>query len=358
LADKILVVDDEPDILEITKTILEMAKYQVVTASNGDEALQKVETETPDLILLDLVMPGKSGLETCKALKSDVKLKHIPVIIFTVLSRDVDRKLTEESGADGHFTKPFTSKSLLTEVGNHLDQVRAAKFHNQLGIEQGRLEGKKILLEFDPLTPYMRFIRDFALECLMRHENVAILTSPESPIQKTFEDEKNVKIINLTPDTMLSSILAQYPKGHLNLVYDSLTDLILSTNPQAAYKFMRNSLKLLADPRFTAIFLLNSSAHQEREVNSIRGLFSNQIVYGKQGASRVKIDPSLPPKQNRDKTPEKTLMPKQTISFLIADGLWKKFLAQTIKKHGTTNKSGTELETAISEYLEHHREDN
>jgi two-component system phosphate regulon response regulator PhoB len=120
LADVILVVDDEADILSIARMILEVEGYRVVTASTGEEALLKADSETPDLILLDVVMSGKSGLEVCKTLKAQPKTKHIPVVMFTALGRDIDRKLGAEAGADSHFTKPFTPEALLAEVKNIL----------------------------------------------------------------------------------------------------------------------------------------------------------------------------------------------------------------------------------------------
>ena len=117
MAECILVVDDEPDILNLAKLMLEKEGYVVSTASDGEEALQKVEAEMPDIILLDIVMPGKTGLEVCKILKAKPETRHIPVVMFTVLGQDVDRKLAKEAGSDGYFAKPFTLESLLAEVG-------------------------------------------------------------------------------------------------------------------------------------------------------------------------------------------------------------------------------------------------
>lgn len=123
---KILVADDELDIRNLAKIILEENGYQVSLAANGAEALQKAENELPDLILLDVVMPARTGWEVCKTLKSQEKTKHIPVVIFTVLSRllgdDVSRKHAEESGCDGYLAKPFNTDQLLTEVKKYLDQ--------------------------------------------------------------------------------------------------------------------------------------------------------------------------------------------------------------------------------------------
>jgi len=133
--DKILVVDDEPDIANLTKMILELEGYQVLVASDGVEALQKAKVELPDLILLDVILPAKTGLEVCKILKSQDRTKHIPVVIFTVLSKiignGVSKKHADESGCDGYLAKPFTPEGLLTEVKKHLDQAKAQKFSGQ-----------------------------------------------------------------------------------------------------------------------------------------------------------------------------------------------------------------------------------
>jgi DNA-binding response OmpR family regulator len=285
LPDRVLIVDDEPDILNLAKRILEGQRYQVITASDGDQALRTAETEVPDIIFLDVVMSGKSGLEVCKILKSQPKTKHIPVVMFTALGRDIDRKLTKEAGSNGHFIKPFTSEALLTEVKTHLDQARMNKFSRQLGFEHDKLRGKKILLEFDPSTRYERFTRDFALESVSNNEAVIILTKKGSAVQRALEGETGVEIIDLKTDLMLSPILETHREGSsLSLVYDSLTDLALSQKPQAAYMFAHSAIDRLVSPTITALFLLNSEAHDSKEVYSLRGIFSDHVTYGKQGA--------------------------------------------------------------------------
>ena len=109
------------------RTILEEEGFSVITASDGEEALMKADNELPDLIILDLMMPGKSGLEVCKILKSQSKTKHIPVVMATVLGREVDRTLTKEAGADAHFLKPFSAFALLTEVRRQLGNTKESK---------------------------------------------------------------------------------------------------------------------------------------------------------------------------------------------------------------------------------------
>lgn len=106
--------------------ILEKNGYQVSLAANGAEALQKAEDDLPDLIILDVVMPAKSGWEVCKTLKSQDRTKHIPIVIFTVLSIAIgdesSRKYAKEAGANGYLPKPFNTKQLLAIVKKHLEQ--------------------------------------------------------------------------------------------------------------------------------------------------------------------------------------------------------------------------------------------
>ena len=122
MAAKILVVDDEPSIRELAQLILENEGYNVITAASGVETIQKATVEMPDLVLLDVVMPGVSGLDTCRMLKGEARTRSIPVIMFTVLGRENDRKQAEEAGCDGYFVKPFSPDSLLEEVKKHLRQ--------------------------------------------------------------------------------------------------------------------------------------------------------------------------------------------------------------------------------------------
>ncbi len=123
---RILVVDDEPRILELAQMILEDGGFSVVTAKDGMEALQITEDQPPDLVLLDMVMPGISGAEVCRILKSRAATRQIPVVIFTVLGSESDRKLAEEAHCDGYLLKPFTPEDLLAETEKRLkaDDIR------------------------------------------------------------------------------------------------------------------------------------------------------------------------------------------------------------------------------------------
>jgi DNA-binding response OmpR family regulator len=293
--DRILVVDDEPDIVNLVRMILEKGGYWVSVASSGDAALEVIGTEIPDLVLLDLVMPGKSGLEVCKIIKSHPRNKNIPVVMFTALDRDVDRNLSKWAGADAHFVKPFTKSELLMEVERCLRDSKSSKFSRQLGIDHSQLRGKKVLFEFDPQSDYETVISDLAEECAFHDETLMIVTQTGNPIQRAIESSNNVLLLDLDPTTRFSAVLNQHPDGPLNLVFDSITGLALLEKSEedtynATYRFAQNSLHILDQPRITALFLLNPAAHDSRDVASLRGIFSNQLVYNDQGLAVVKLE--------------------------------------------------------------------
>jgi two-component system alkaline phosphatase synthesis response regulator PhoP len=122
---KILVVDDEVYIVHILDFSLGMEGYEVVTALDGEQALAKVKTEEPDLVVLDIMMPKLDGYETCKILKSDPETKHIPVILLSAKGRNVDQKMGFQVGADDYITKPFSPRKLVERINMILGQPTA-----------------------------------------------------------------------------------------------------------------------------------------------------------------------------------------------------------------------------------------
>jgi two-component system alkaline phosphatase synthesis response regulator PhoP len=119
---KILVVDDEIYIVHILDFSLGMEGYSVVTALDGEQALEKARTEKPDLIVLDIMMPKLDGYETCKRLKADDATKAIPVILLSAKGRNVDQKVGFEVGADDYITKPFSPRKLVERINAILGQ--------------------------------------------------------------------------------------------------------------------------------------------------------------------------------------------------------------------------------------------
>jgi two-component system alkaline phosphatase synthesis response regulator PhoP len=119
---KILVVDDEVYLLQILDFSLGAEGYDVVTAEDGEQALNKAKAEQPDLIVLDIMMPKVDGYEACRKLKQDPSMKDVPVILLTAKGRDIDRKLGLEVGADDYITKPFSPNKLLEKIGSFLGE--------------------------------------------------------------------------------------------------------------------------------------------------------------------------------------------------------------------------------------------
>lgn len=113
---KILIVDDELDTLIPLKMALEAEDYLVVEASSGTEAIEKTRSDHPDLILLDLMMPGMDGFEVCKVLKNDTLTDHIPVIMLTAKGEIDDKIEGIETGADDYVTKPFDLGELKARI--------------------------------------------------------------------------------------------------------------------------------------------------------------------------------------------------------------------------------------------------
>ncbi len=119
---KILVVDDEIYIVHILDFSLGMEGYEVLTALDGEQALEKARAEHPDLIVLDIMMPKLDGYETCKMLKAEPGTREIPVILLSAKGRNVDQKIGFEVGADDYITKPFSPRKLVERINALLGQ--------------------------------------------------------------------------------------------------------------------------------------------------------------------------------------------------------------------------------------------
>jgi len=113
MSKKILVVDDEKPIADILQFNLKKEGYQVVCAYNGDEALKKVEEDQPDLMLLDIMLPNKDGMEVCREIR---KKYDFPIIMLTAKDSEIDKVLGLELGADDYVTKPFSTRELIARV--------------------------------------------------------------------------------------------------------------------------------------------------------------------------------------------------------------------------------------------------
>jgi len=120
---KILIVDDKPEVRELVSVTLEIGPYQILTASNGSQAIELARQEHPDLMLLDVMMPGggPDGFEVCRRLKSDPSTRDITIIMLTSKGQERDRELGYQAGADDYFVKPFSPLELIAKVEEVLE---------------------------------------------------------------------------------------------------------------------------------------------------------------------------------------------------------------------------------------------
>jgi twitching motility two-component system response regulator PilH len=120
---KILIVDDSPTELHVLTQMLDKGGYETVTAEDGEEGIEKAKAEQPDLILMDVVMPGLNGFQATRKLSRDATTKHIPVIIVTTKDQDTDREWGMRQGARDYMVKPVKNTELLAKVGSLLEQA-------------------------------------------------------------------------------------------------------------------------------------------------------------------------------------------------------------------------------------------
>ncbi len=120
MAKKILIADDEPNIVAAIEFLLQRNGYVVCIARNGDEALKAIEAERPDLVLLDVMMPVRSGYEVCKRIREHALWRHIKIVMLSAKGRDAEVSKGLALGADLYVTKPFSTRDLIGKIGELL----------------------------------------------------------------------------------------------------------------------------------------------------------------------------------------------------------------------------------------------
>lgn len=135
---KILVVDDEADLLDLISYNLTKDGFEVSTASDGEEALSEIRKTRYDLLVLDLMLPGLQGMELCRILRGDPKTDTVPIIMLTAKGEEVDRVLGLEIGADDYITKPFSPRELIARIRAVLRRTRE-KFREGKVVRIGKI---------------------------------------------------------------------------------------------------------------------------------------------------------------------------------------------------------------------------
>ncbi len=140
-----MIADDEPNQLELLSFNLEQAGFALIRANDGQQAIELVEEEGPDLVILDWMMPHKSGIDVCRTLRKRAETKHLPIILLSARGEEGDRTLGLDIGADDYISKPFSPRELVSRVNALLRRSRPAlvedilEFHD-LTLNQATLE--------------------------------------------------------------------------------------------------------------------------------------------------------------------------------------------------------------------------
>ena len=214
---KVLVVDDEEYIVELLTYNFMGAGYDVISANDGLEALKLIYEERPDIILLDLMLPGKDGLDICKEIRSNKEIANIPVIMLTAKSEELDKILGLELGADDYVTKPFSVREVIARVKallrrsgtveNFSEEVTYGDLVANFEKREIKIKDKVIeltLKEFELLEVLIRnkgkiLTRERLLEKIWGYEYIGETRTVDVHIRylrkKVEEDDKNPKLI-------------------------------------------------------------------------------------------------------------------------------------------------------------------
>jgi len=228
-----------------------------------------------------------------------------------VTPKRLEKKIIGLMPVSEKLVKSFVEEFFVPEIAP-ITGGQQRVFSKTFGLNHRQMVGRRILLEFDPASHYEKVIRDFATEALANLEPIVVFTRRGSAIHSSLRERKTVRFFCLTQqvsapkefsenemllpsnDTSLmldvfDKTLKAHPQGVVNVVFDNLSDLVLSVGFEKTYRFMRYAVEMLASPRNTVLFLLNQNAHDLKVASSLRGLFSDQVFFGKGGIQTVKL---------------------------------------------------------------------
>jgi len=234
------------------------------------------------------------------------------VMYFSFMTpKQLEKKIAGLAPTSDKLVKSFIEEFFVPEA-TPTARGQEHAFSKTFRLSHRQMVGRRILLEFDPASHYEKVIRDFAIEALGHLEPVVIFTRRGSAIHSSLLEEKGVKFFCLTQqvsapkefsenemllpsnDTSLmldvfDKTLKAHPQGVVNVVFDNLSDLVLSVGFDKTYRFMRYAVEILASPRNLVLFLLNKNAHDPKVASSLRGLFSDQMSFGEGGIQTIRL---------------------------------------------------------------------
>ena len=232
---RILVIEDETNIQELIKYNLEKNGYKVTVADNGIDGLNEALSNVPDLILLDIMLPGLDGLEVCKRLRMEKRTKKVPIFMLTAKSEELDKVLGLELGADDYITKPFSIKELIARVRAAMRRISDSSTE-----EPVEKESSKILKVKDIQIDIEKY------EVQKNGEKIALTLKEFELLKMLVENRGKV----LTRDFLLDKIWGYEYVGETRTVdvhirhirqkisYDEGSDQMIETIRGVGYRFM------------------------------------------------------------------------------------------------------------------------
>jgi two-component system alkaline phosphatase synthesis response regulator PhoP len=145
---KILIADDEPDIIEIISYNLQLHGYEVITAKDGDQAIQKAKQSLPDLIILDIMMPKKNGIEVCKILRSQPEFADTIIVFLTALNDELSHVKGLEFGADDFISKPISPKVMVSKVNSFFRRISKPELNQAMDLGDIRIVPEEYMVYF------------------------------------------------------------------------------------------------------------------------------------------------------------------------------------------------------------------
>ncbi len=234
------------------------------------------------------------------------------VMYFSFMTpKRFEKKIIGLTPMSEKLVKSFVEEFFVPEIAP-ITRGQQHTFSKTFGLNHRQMMGRRILLEFDPASHYEKVVRDFATEALAHLEPLVIFTRRGSAIHSSLREHKAVKFFCLTQQVsapkefsenemllpsnetslmldVFDKTLKAHPQGVVNVVFDSLSDLVLSVGFEKTYRFMRYAVEMLASPRNLVLFMLNQNAHDPKVLSSLRSLFSDQISFGEEGIQTAKL---------------------------------------------------------------------
>jgi len=284
---KILIVDDTPDIVNQLQQVLVSETYQVFVANSGEKALQRIELNEPDLILLDIIMPGIDGYETCRRIKSNPDMNNIPIIFMSALLETFDKVKAFGLGAVDYITKPMNTEELLVRINTHVSinqlQKQLRQVNNNLEekvldrtgeLQRKNEEYESLIEELRQINEELVLAKEKAEESdrlktaflhNMSHEirtpmNAIngfsrMLDKPELTSEKRQGFTKIIinssnQLLSIVTDSLtISSLETRQEKKNMQIVCINqiITDLLSSYSPKAVYQ----NISMYAKPNLT-----------------------------------------------------------------------------------------------------------